>query len=313
MFNVSHNQLDNINKYHFEDFLKLRILDLSQNALTVLNSNLFDFVRNIENVNMSHNKINIIESDILSGLSKLRTLDLSYNKLSNDNFIDASNRLLFLNLSSNQYKRINVLKLYGLNEVRLYNNPWDCKWLIGQLTVGDDRLLFGRNFTISTINNVLELPGIECDDNGINRSIIVLDSINIQRDQIDVDDDAVSHHSTSIVDEILTTVHDNVTKTIDNDDQSSLQVLTENVKEDNLKKSSGKSVEDPFDVKSVIIWLAIALVVVFGLVKFGRQFLTKSERKTEEWRRSQQVSYYAPVSANNSETASADYVGFYVV
>lgn len=315
-----------MNKYQFEDFLKLRILDLSQNAITELDANLFDFVRNIENLNMSHNNIITIKSGMLTGLSNLRTLDLSSNRLSSDNFIDASNRLLFLNLSNNHYTRFNISKLYGLNEIRLYDNPWDCRWLIGQMTAGDDRLLFGRNFTIATINTVLEVPGIECNDNGVERSVIVLDSNHIQRDQIDDDDkvsesvnqthrDDVTTQNVIVDDEILLNLSKNITMTSnDNDDQSILQVETHNLNEkQNSQIPSAKFVEDPFDAKSIVIWLAVALVVVFGLVKFGRHVLTKSERKTEEWRRSQQVSYYTPVSANNSETASADYVGFYVV
>lgn len=325
MFNASHNHISIVNKYQFEDFLKLRILDLSQNAITELDSNLFDFVRNIESLNMSHNKIVTIESDILTSLSNLRTLDLSSNRLSSDNFIDASNRLLFLNLSDNHYKSFNISKLYGLNEIQFYNNPWDCKWLIGQMTVGDDRLFFGQNFTISTLNTVLEVPGIDCDDNGMKRSIIVLDSNHIQRDQIDVDvqvsesvnntrDNEITHND--VDDEILINSHKNITITSnDNDDQSILQVETHNNlnEQQNSQMPNAKFIEDPFDAKSIIIWLAVALIVVFGLVKFGRHVLTKSERKTEQWRRSQQVSYYTPVSVNNSETASADYVSFYVV
>lgn len=60
--------------------------------------------------------------------------------------------------------------------------------------------------------------------------------------------------------------------------------------------SKGDGPIDPFDLKSILLWMAIAIFVVFGVVKILRLLLKRSEQTTEEWRQSnsqhQQVSSY---------------------
>lgn len=325
MFNASHNQITKVKKYYFEDLTKLQKLDLSHNEITELQSNIFFFIRNIEHINVSYNKIEEIESDILSGLSYLQTLDLSFNQLSSDNFIDGSNQLLYLNLSGNNYNRFNISKLIGLNEIRLDDNPWNCKWLVARMVEGDDKLKFGYNFTVDEMDDVLNVPGIDCNDNGISRSLIILethrrvadyyDEIQVRNNsdtRLHVNDDILYVNFNSTDNITLTNGNITLTTEILNNNasvNSSLQVTS--IDE---KSNKSKYTEDPFDAKAIIIWFAIALILVFGLAKYGRHVLTKSERKTDEWRRSQQVSYYTNVSsANASENTSAEFVSFYAV
>lgn len=47
---------------------------------------------------------------------------------------------------------------------------------------------------------------------------------------------------------------------------------------------------DDFDFRACLIWTVISLVIVYGIVQIGKFLSKKSERQSEQWRISQQVS-----------------------
>lgn len=157
-------------------------MDLSDNNITYLPEHLFEFTPNVKHLNISYNFLEDIEKNVLDNLLNLRSLDLSYNKLFTDNFLQSASimKLEYLNLSSNEYRTLNVSILSGLNliDVILYDNPWDCKWLVNQLSTKQQKKFhFGNDYEIDKIGDMLNVKGITCEDDfGDIRNIILMES-----------------------------------------------------------------------------------------------------------------------------------------
>lgn len=62
--------------------------------------------------------------------------------------------------------------------------------------------------------------------------------------------------------------------------------------------------ENEFGYKACLIWTAIAVFFVFGVVHMGKIFLKKSEKRSERYRISQQVSLIT--TATTPTTANTD-------
>lgn len=54
--------------------------------------------------------------------------------------------------------------------------------------------------------------------------------------------------------------------------------------------------DNSFDYKSILLWLTVAIFVVFGAVKILKMLLTRSERRSEEWRQSSHLQQQQQVS-----------------
>lgn len=67
--------------------------------------------------------------------------------------------------------------------------------------------------------------------------------------------------------------------------------------------------ENEFGYKACLIWTAIAVLIVFGGVHFGKIMLRKSERRSERYRMSQQISLITtsttPTTANSDKFSSS--------
>lgn len=67
--------------------------------------------------------------------------------------------------------------------------------------------------------------------------------------------------------------------------------------------------ENEFGFKACLMWTAIAVFVVFGIVHMGRVILKKSEKGSERYRLSQQVSLITtsttPTTANSDKFSSS--------
>lgn len=63
--------------------------------------------------------------------------------------------------------------------------------------------------------------------------------------------------------------------------------------------------ENEFGYKALLIWTAIAVIFVFGTVHIGKIILKKSEKRSERYRLSQQVSLITtsttPTTANSDK------------
>lgn len=127
----------------FEDFVRVKQLDISHNELTSLRDNQFTYLESIECLNLSHNSIDTILPFTFTDLRTLRSIDLAHNRLTSDEFIRKIAELQSLNLSSNRYSSINLTAIVNINKVELIGNLWSCAWLVIELVnatlkIGDD-------------------------------------------------------------------------------------------------------------------------------------------------------------------------------
>lgn len=168
--------------------MELKYFDISSNNLTTILDNLFESTKRLVYVNISGNKIEDIETNAFKELN-LHSIDLSYNKLSNDGFLWFITSLQYLNLSHNNYKRINLSILKNLQYAEMYDNPWDCQWLVHELvyTSSEGAIGFGRSYIVPQRQGILRVPGIQCFDiDGSEKRLIVLDTEKAKEELIKV-------------------------------------------------------------------------------------------------------------------------------
>lgn len=107
VLNASHNEIKFIDSTVFKHFAFLKYLDLSNNQLTSLPDRLFNMTTSLVSIKLNNNSLESIDDAVFSDL-KLKLLDLSCNWLSNDNFLWTSVDIEYLNLTWNEYKRVNI-------------------------------------------------------------------------------------------------------------------------------------------------------------------------------------------------------------
>lgn len=149
--------------------MRIKQLDISNNELTSLRDNQLAFLESIEYLNLSHNSIDSIQPFTFTDLMTLRSIDLSHNRLDSDAFVQKITELqqLYLDLSANRYRSINITAFEGIGKVKLIGNLWSCSWLVIELvnltaSVGDD-IHFGN-----------KLAGIDAEGMGIRQPEEVL-------------------------------------------------------------------------------------------------------------------------------------------
>lgn len=144
-----------------------------------------EYLSTANHINLSHNAIDKIENNVFSEMSFIQTIDLSYNKLSSDSFLDGITELKTLIMSYNRFEYLNLSKLYGVDEVDVIGNPWNCTWLVAELfhPSSNDGVRLGKNFSIATEEQFATIPGIDCvDQNGNNRSIVIMQQYSHMKD-----------------------------------------------------------------------------------------------------------------------------------
>nr|XP_029732567.1 leucine-rich repeat-containing protein 15-like [Aedes albopictus] len=251
VFNASHNHITQLNKYIFKDFSAVRILDLSGNRLAYIDNKLFEYSPRLELLNLSRNTISEIEPNIFEDARKLLTLDLSHNQLSEDAFLWPIVSLSHLNMSDNQFQRLNASVLESFGQVRLNRNPWSCQFLILELMKHSKNVEYGKNYVVESTDSILNTQGIECtDERGKLRDIVVVQSM------VKPEYSSEYHRFHLLHQEQLDT----------------------------------RPIQDNFDTKSTILWLLSGAFVVFGAFKLIQLILRHSEHQSEKWRLAQHVS-----------------------
>lgn len=69
--------------------------------------------------------------------------------------------------------------------------------------------------------------------------------------------------------------------------------------------------ENEFGYKACLIWTAIAVFAVFGAVHIGKIYMKKSEKKSERYRLSQQVSLITTATTPTNSDKFSDSKSFY--
>lgn len=135
----------------FEDFVRVKELDISNNELTHLKDNQLTYLETIEWLNLSHNSIENIQPFTFTDLRTLRALDLSHNRLDSDVFVQKIVELQSIDLGANRYRSINITAFEGIDEAKLIGNLWSCSWLVTELVnltaTIRDKIHFGGKLT----------------------------------------------------------------------------------------------------------------------------------------------------------------------
>lgn len=177
VFNASHNLIELLYPLTFREFNHIKLLDLSANNITYLFDGIFEFLPNLKHLNLSGNAIDVIQTNVFTELIKLDVLDLSFNYLTTDHFLQNLNSLLYLNISNNMLKTLNLTNLYNLNVIELNDNPWLCSWFVkSMIDHKSTGIHFGNNYVINSNDVIRTIPGIKCMDDvsGVEKNILVI-------------------------------------------------------------------------------------------------------------------------------------------
>lgn len=256
VFNASHNQLTSpqLNKYIFKDFATLRSLDLSANKLTYVENKQFEYCARVESLNLSRNAIAEIDAEIFEDFRRLHVLDLSHNRLAEDAFLWPIVNLHHLNLSYNEFRRLNASLLQGIEQVELYHNPWSCQFLVLELMKQSKNVRYGKNYVVHSRDSILNTQGLECtDERGKLRDIVVVETAS-----------KVEYSSSEF---------------------NRYKLLHESQLQDT------RPIQDNFDTKSTILWLMSGAFVVFGAFKLIQLLLRHSEHQSEKRRLEQHLDF----------------------
>ncbi|XP_058057854.1 insulin-like growth factor-binding protein complex acid labile subunit [Anopheles bellator] len=256
VLNVSNNHIQSVSKYVLKDFTNLHELNLAANKLDYVGLKLFAFTPRLARLNLSRNAISEIERDVFEDLPKLHTLDLAGNQLTDDSFLWPLMNLSVLNMSHNGFRRINASLLESLTHAELYGNPWDCRFLVQELIHHGRNVVYGKNYVVENLANIITATGIECtDERGKPRDIVVVEPLAKPSDN-----EAEFHRYRFF--------HEGHVDT--------------------------RPIQDDFDAKSTIIWLMSGAIAVFGAFKLIQLLLRHSEHQSEKWRLAQHLEYNIP-------------------
>jgi Leucine-rich repeat (LRR) protein len=128
---ITNNLIDELNLKSFINCAKLKWIDISNNRIVKIQTNSFQTLQSLVYLNLSFNYLDGFNNGTFMGLEKLEILDLSFNRIKVlsasffGNFLK-SNSYLYLNLSSNQIKKIEISGLDPLRYLLDLNLEYNC-------------------------------------------------------------------------------------------------------------------------------------------------------------------------------------------
>ncbi|XP_023172233.2 insulin-like growth factor-binding protein complex acid labile subunit [Drosophila hydei] len=255
--NVSHNSLEHIAVDALHPLSAVFQLDLSYNRLKTLPENLLHGNRQLKHIDISNNQLSQLHPGLLQQLTHLTQLNLARNLLNEASWLQrlapGLNRLaLRVDLSSNRLQSLNLSSLLFFEQVQLSDNRWNCSWLVKHmLRTPPTALNFARSWPMLSawsVQQLLNIRGIDCFDGQQNRSIVLLD-VSAARQQTPPDCDCKSSQESNI----------------------ELYTLTPPLTWPRIRT-------DRFDSRSVIIWMLAAIALAFAGLRWGQRYMDRKER-----------------------------------
>ncbi|XP_016964339.1 leucine-rich repeat-containing G-protein coupled receptor 5 [Drosophila biarmipes] len=252
--NISHNNVEVMDTESLESLVALLRIDLSFNLLTILPENLLHANSQLEELILASNQVEQLSPQILLNQNHLRYIKLAGNALRDASFLQSLspslNRLsLYVDLSSNRLKSVNLSSLLHFRYINLADNNWNCAWLVANLVRKlPASVNFVRPWTVINdwSENTTSIEGIDCTEGGSNRSIILLDVSKVSQQRTGDCDCGVTYDETN----------------------PSAPPLT-----------WPKIPTDRFDSRSVIIWMLVAIAIAFSGLRWLRRFVDRNEKQ----------------------------------
>lgn len=119
------NRIKSFDGLNFAGLANLKSLDLKWNELKLVQADIFKGLERLCELNVSTNQLESIHEDAFRGLVDLKRLDLSHNKLEwlhPDLFGAHLANLIYLDLSNNRLKEVNLTGLGNLEVLNLSSN-----------------------------------------------------------------------------------------------------------------------------------------------------------------------------------------------
>lgn len=145
----------------------------------------------------------------------------------------------------------------------LVGNPFGCAWLVNE-GLESKNVRLGKNYIVSSKRDILKAEGIKCFEDGVNeQKLIVVESKMEQNGEVSEFNTQFQH---------LPFFYRKV---------ESNQVNLQNQKMSEIQ-------DDDFNYRSILLWLSFGCLGVFAALRLLKCFLNKSEKESEEYRRSLQ-------------------------
>lgn len=160
-FNLSHNSIEHIARWNFQDKPNLMEIDLSFNEIVTFPADLFENNVKLTAINLSHNSLASLNPHLFSKLSELKVLDFSVNAIQSldKNIFRRNTKLEILRMDVNPLKRFDCNWFLSMENLRSLEVPLR---FIDELDLSCDRCLV--YFDWNNANEVIfRLPNVEND------------------------------------------------------------------------------------------------------------------------------------------------------
>lgn len=145
LLNVSHNNVQQLNKEIFIQMPEMIEIDLSYNALEHLEWGAFDYAKKLMRIHLSHNKLIEIQPETILSLTHLDFIDLSYNRLQSIPEFFNNKMLTLIHLAGNPISTYDCFHLRRMSSVSLYYSWEDLLYIYGNWHCSGKQMLVVRD------------------------------------------------------------------------------------------------------------------------------------------------------------------------